>query len=503
MADQQQPRFDPVFIERPEKIDQLVRLLTESEKTTSKSPRHFVEPFRDAIAEVRVRRAQLVFGRRGSGKTSLLRRLESDLIADGHPVAFVDVNAHIRGRREDSIISILVSILTTFERWPKLAKPVRESLKQTTAKLEALANKPSEWIESEAEASGQSGSTSVNAEGRGRFLGINIGGGGAKRNSRETSASGSRTFTVTKSDALDKLFGEIEKCVRAVSQAAQENAYVIVDDFYNLNFDDQPYILDALRRICQTTNVWLKVGTVRHRSNVFVTTSSRPVGMQVPDDAAAVQLDRSLENFAATRQFLRKMTDGILAEIGVDFDSVLNPGGFNRLVQASGGVARDFIYILRESIAVTRNRLAQKTAAGQTPLKRMIADDIWITSARLSEVKRTNFKSKTDLAINREKLLEKVNRMLQVSKQRGKNCVLILNDLPDTDKMEIEILLDWKFLHLMSSRVQINFKDYSSYMVDLGEQAHDPAMKGMVIDLSEEAHIKEIKDPKYIYQLNS
>jgi hypothetical protein len=66
-------------------IDQLLTLVEEASRAAEGPPKRFIEPARGKLDRAKSRRHHIVFGRRGSGKTSLLRKAASDLTLKRNP----------------------------------------------------------------------------------------------------------------------------------------------------------------------------------------------------------------------------------------------------------------------------------------------------------------------------------------------------------------------------------------------------------------------------------
>ena len=70
---------------------QVQLLETEVEEATRATPqgaRRFVEPAEGTLRRAVSKRHHIVFGRRGSGKSSLLRKGAADLAVDRRPIAY-------------------------------------------------------------------------------------------------------------------------------------------------------------------------------------------------------------------------------------------------------------------------------------------------------------------------------------------------------------------------------------------------------------------------------
>jgi hypothetical protein len=74
-------------------VDRLATLVKEAARATTESPRRFIEPARGRLGGAKPKRRDFIFGRRGSGKTSLLRKASSDLSLRRIATAFIDLEA--------------------------------------------------------------------------------------------------------------------------------------------------------------------------------------------------------------------------------------------------------------------------------------------------------------------------------------------------------------------------------------------------------------------------
>jgi len=79
-----QPLFAP-------EIDRLLTLVEEGARASQRAVERFIEPAQGTLARAISRRHHLVFGRRGSGESSLLFKAADTLAKDGHAIAFVDL----------------------------------------------------------------------------------------------------------------------------------------------------------------------------------------------------------------------------------------------------------------------------------------------------------------------------------------------------------------------------------------------------------------------------
>jgi hypothetical protein len=100
-----------------EKVQSLELAVEEATRSTEEGVKRFIEPAHGTLARALAKRPHLVFGRRGSGKSSLLRKVASDLTVDRRPIAFVDLESFKGHSYPDVLISILIQTLERFGHW--------------------------------------------------------------------------------------------------------------------------------------------------------------------------------------------------------------------------------------------------------------------------------------------------------------------------------------------------------------------------------------------------
>jgi len=89
-------------------VDQLLVLCEEVTRATPEAARRFIEPAPGVLSRAKAQQHNIVFGRRGSGKSSLLRKMAADLTVDRRPIAFVDMETFKGHSYPDVLISVLI-----------------------------------------------------------------------------------------------------------------------------------------------------------------------------------------------------------------------------------------------------------------------------------------------------------------------------------------------------------------------------------------------------------
>jgi hypothetical protein len=103
------------------RVEKLVRLVEESTRSSKEGVKRFIEPAHGTLNRALNKRHHIIFGRRGSGKSSLLRKAAANLTIDRRPIAYVDLEIFKGHTYPDVLISILVSTLKEFDKWLQTA----------------------------------------------------------------------------------------------------------------------------------------------------------------------------------------------------------------------------------------------------------------------------------------------------------------------------------------------------------------------------------------------
>ena len=84
----------------------------------------------------------------------------------------------------------------------------------------------------------------------------------------------------------------------------------MLDDLYHIRKSDQPRVIDYFHRLGKSANLWIKIGTIRHRSSWYVN-GDPPIGMKIGDDGDEIDLDLTLEKYQQAKRVLVTNIEGI------------------------------------------------------------------------------------------------------------------------------------------------------------------------------------------------
>lgn len=474
----------------------LLTLVEEAARSTEAGVKHFVEPAPGTLNRTTTKRHHIVFGRRGSGKSSLLRKAAADLTVDRRPIAFVNLEGFKGHSYPDVLVSVLISTLREFKKWMGSAAihpatrttfwarlfgttPKRSAFnRQDTATLSSQIEGYIDSLEKELHSTDDAEMSVTDRAERSETDSVELKGAiGSKVVSMEGVANAGststrkreveETFKRSKVDYLHRHIIDFQRLFDLLAQLSGGDAYLFLDDLYHIRRADQARVIDYFHRLAKDHHLWLKVGTIRHRTRWYVH-GDPPVGMKIADDADEIDLDLTLEKYSLAKNFLTRILTNFAATANVGrLDIFLTEGALDRLVLASGGVARDFLSIFRRSVDVARER------GGGHRGNRVGVEDVNVAAGEYDSAKREDFRRDTlDDSTPLEDEFRKIRQFCL--EHNNTNCFLLDKEQHGREVNLIHELVDLKLVHLVRSRVTVSGRPgriYEAYMLDLSQYA--------------------------------
>jgi hypothetical protein len=481
------------LLESPE-VERLETLVEEATRSSDQGVRRFVEPAHGTLRRATTRRNHIIFGRRGSGKSSLLRKAAADLTVDRRPIAYVDLEAFKGHSYPDVLLSVLIEAFERFSEWldtaavnPKSktsfwnklfgkapdrppvnkqrARELSQDLKNKVAELRMkLHEEDDAQIEATSrEQRGNTAATDVNAQ-------ISLGKSTLSLKGSDELASSQtdevkQAYKRSKSQFLHRHIQDYQRLFRSLNDLTEGDSFLFLDDLYHIRQQDQAQVIDYFHRIAKNHGLWLKIGTIRTRTRWYIH-GDPPVGMKIGDDADEIDLDLTLEKFSSARTFLVEVLKGVMRDAGLtNLDELFAESAIDRLVLASGGVARDFLGIFRRSINAARERGANSRGP------KIGAEDVNSAAGEYDTLKREEFRRDTldDQGILEDQFSNVRDFCLRFA---NKNIFLLDQDATKKHRDLIEELVDLRLLHKIRSRVTISDRPgevFEAYMLDVSQ----------------------------------
>lgn len=336
-------------------IDSLRQLIRDSFRVRENQNPVYVD-ISGNLRRISAAQHQVIFGRRGSGKSCLLVHYLKDKQAERLPPIYIMADEFKRLTFPDVLIRLLIKLLegvpTKGLWWRRLLRkptPTETRLRELRALLDLAeeaevteGRRDAQKLGARAESGGQKGRLAAHTE-----------------SSEERSRSSN--FRERKIDALERHLRDYKDALQESLRGwGDQRIAVLVDDFYLFPRDKQPDIIDYLHRLVRDTNLYLKVATIRHRTNL-IRNNPQTVGVEIGQDVEEISLDRTLENLEATQEFLAQMLRSLAKRAYVqDIDKCFNPDAMQALTLVSGGVPRDFLNIFVQAIEAAKSHQRTK-----------------------------------------------------------------------------------------------------------------------------------------------
>lgn len=465
-------------------------LLEEVTRARPGSPEtRFISPEGGVLDRLRSRFHHVLYGRRGTGKSSLLRHLEADLRSENHVVAWADQETFMGLSYPDVLVGTLADAFTQFarqirgqaprdvsRRLPSLKNPkpseheaLARQLEAAVAQLIDLKKSPSE-SEIEWTASYSNAIASDVTRERGGKLAKGLFGWRWSRRKRDVSEQNqvgavAQRYKATKAEHLERAVTTYRDLMKAVT-VVTDDAYIVLDDFYRLAEVDQPRIAGYFHRAVKDTSVWLKFGSIRYWTRLYAG-GNPSIGLQVPHDIRDLSLDRGLPDFKTSKRFLEEILAALATEANVNVELLFSAGALDRLVLAAGGVPRDYIGLVSESIAVAKNR-GPSAKAGTD---RIIAEDVNEAAGRSVDTKYQDLEEDAgaDAVLLRSLVVDLTNHC----RKTASACFLV--DFREDDLVkQLNRLQNMRFVHLIDANETLpdpQSSRYNVYVLDVSQLA--------------------------------
>lgn len=331
------------------------------------------EPLADVLA---TKNGQVIYGRRGTGKTHALLYLYENVRNDGGRPIYIDLRSigsdgsiyndeslTLAERATRLVIDVLTHIGTHLFEMAVEQLDTSQHPTQINTRLEDF-----ERAISEIKVVGQTTGTTTDRtteETANRLEGMvgaalsslssSLTGSSERRrgadSERQTARSGKEKVTLN--------FGRVQGTMRSLlAVLGDPTLWILIDEWSEIPLDLQPYLADLLRRtLLPLENVVIKIAAIEHRSSFFEgRDGGEYVGLELGADVSAdLNLDDFLvfeSNQGRSLHFFKSLLYRHLKAGGAEFEGVDSPdhlvqmlftqtNAFEELVRAAEGVPRD------------------------------------------------------------------------------------------------------------------------------------------------------------------
>lgn len=300
-----------------ERVTALVNLLTARSRTSEIQPSlEYIADAENKISIATTPRHQLIFGRRGAGKTALLAELKRLTEAAGSITVWLNIQTyrHEPARRAFVLYCQRVcEMVQSFEftSTAGVPSPILASANQLYAECDSLLapQSPDEVL-------------------------------------------------------VTRLIPKVQRVIRRFLDSRGVRMYVLLDDYHYLTREEQPLLLDMIHGTVRDCDAWLKVTAIKHLCRWF--DSDQQMGLEMGQDAAAVDLDVTLQDPVGAKRFLESMLLSYSTHCSISrLSLVFGKESLDRLALASGAVPRDYLILCARAVQQAQKRENAKLVGAQ------------------------------------------------------------------------------------------------------------------------------------------
>ena len=463
----------------------------------------------NALDDAQARQNHVVFGRRGCGKTLLLQNA-ANLSATDRKTIYLNCEDFKNHSFPNVLIEILDAVFSEMQKhltgWFGKKKQSRQLIAEIRTHLTNLQKQDDERTErvTEKESTGSSVGVKggINAEGSSQHA-VTVGRKEMGIEASNLSKLGS-TFSLSgeyaqnRARAIERAYERADSKVRDLNSLLPKLKarlrdffelstnikvlFIQIDDFYHLQREHQPFVMDYVHRLCKDLPIYFKVATLRHASVLYAERNNQPVGAQERHDYQPINIDFTFQDFLKTEQQVSQIFHEFAKLAGMaaeDFDGVFKGDGFRRLVLAGGGVPRDCLSLFLEALGPV---MSQGARIGKDDVRQLSFSNF---ERKIEDLKRD---SQTD----EQGVLLKGIYVIRQFCLDSKTSVFFV---PDRLLQELEParelifrLLDYRIIHSVGSAFthKAHPGSYQGFMIDIGCYAHMRKLEGKMneIDLA-------------------
>lgn len=428
-----------------------------------------------ALSDMVAKQNHVVFGRRGCGKTLLLRATQQKVDED---VRVVYINCE--DYKQHSFPNVLIEILDTlFEElqknlrgWFGRKRRSRKLIGGIRAALTSLKERADETDRTirETDTTERTGKVGAGLAADGLEIGATA------ASARKATMEQEYKRHDSKIQKLNLLLPQLKKQIREYFEISTDvkSVFLELDDFYHLSRTMQPHVADYVHRLCKDVPLYFKFATLRHASILYADRDNQPTGTQERHDYLPINVDFTLADFKKTASQLQEILYRFGEKARMDrkqIDALFMGEGFERLVLASGGVPRDFLSLLLEGLS--------PKPAGQ---ERIGKDDVRLLSLAVFQRRIEELKIDSEQQ-DQDALIRGIYAIRKFCLDKKSNVFLVADRVlqePNGIRDLLNRLLDYRIVHTVGSALTHKSigGTFNAYMIDIGAYANLRKLEG-------------------------
>lgn len=441
----------------------LTNYIEENLRASQNAGMDFIDP-KQYRSRMHAKQNHVAYGRRGSGKSSLLSCLNDTddhfnayiNIEDFKDISFPNILLHV-------LSSLLQQILAESERkfpWYRFNLPAIKSRREIAKKiteLKLLINLPDTQEIEHRKKDSTEGNIDSKIKNRIAEIGGNIKSG--------AEVEEKKIITNDKLEGIRLSLSEHKEILKRVSESHNNiSIFLCIDDLYFLNKNIQPIFVDFFHRVSKGINLNIKIATIKHRSILYIQKDGTYTGMESGHDIHDIDMDYSLDKFEELKGFMTSLLDHAKdkSKANINISNFFSGEAFSQLCLASGGVPRDFLSLF---LKLSETKLMYGNKIGKVDVTEVAINNI---SKKLDAIGRDSGSESDTL----ENYLHSIKSHVYTEKRT--NAFLVAKEdleLKKQARQAIRELADMRLLHLIDKNTSCAPSDgrrYEAYILDVG-----------------------------------
>lgn len=445
---------------------------------------HLIETFVDndfLFSTLDSRSSQIIYGRRGTGKTHALKYYESVILKKGKLVSYIDLRTvgsnnsyYSQGNIpvEERATCLLRDILQYIHEdlLKQCQKKYPEKMFDLIAQLDSFADEITR-VEILGQISSEKASTTNSNSSSGVSVSLNSSPKVNLDSSIERNNSDVHSLRESGRKIFYFKFGSIQKSLERLLEVLDQKYILLLDEWSELPLDVQPFLADMLKKtFFPLKTVTVKIAAIEYRSNFRQ--FNEPVGKIGFELGADINPDIVLDDLlvhemnkgrSATffKSFVFKHVNSVLKEEGF---SALVDSDLDKLITNIFGREDCFSEFVRCSEGVPRDSMSLLGVAAQK------SDKLPLSIDKIRESTKTNYERTKAASISQNHRAQKLLSWIFDEVIGKRRCQGFFLEIGTRDEL-IDFLYDSRVIHLIKKNIgsqDIQGKRYDVFKIDSG-----------------------------------
>ncbi|GIM47301.1 hypothetical protein DNHGIG_28500 [Collibacillus ludicampi] len=478
---------------------------------------HYIDP-RNHLAKIKIHNNNIISGRRGCGKTTLLLAAKKELNSSDLCIA-IDCQSIRKQDQNNIIIYILNKILEAAHQYiesecyePLLIRKrftfgkkkndeeqrkinrcelFLHTVREMLSILDEIKNHPNEitykvnYKQSNSNKSESKKETGSKLESKNQLEGhldfkyqkigiklnsinsilLNVSNSSSKllTDEEKTEVTSEDIRTIKKDLILNDIVDNLSQLFTEYREISNKNITLFLDDFYQIPIEKHPRIIHFLHDVyknCKGSAFSFKICTLPNRLKLNYEGDEI---LSPKDDFSTINLDRNLSELDSLKQYLLEIICSIKQELHLQTREIEQLFSSDEtllyLIVASGGVPRDFLLMFRDVIEIAK--INSKETVGKV--------EIYSVVNEFRKDKDENIEVDTDIT---PELIEEAKSKIksEIVDKLNTNVFLYPHSLLEHDEALLRNLVNSRYLHIIKDSVSSENRKkemFTAYLVDM------------------------------------